>query len=94
MFTIVLAIALVWAQSAAVLEDFHEETVGNAPMSFSTPTGWWSISTDGTDAKPVLFEDGTRYGSVARAGRFGQSAANLVRLCLVRPVHQPCHAIP
>ena len=64
MFTILLALAFIWAQSAgALVEDFHEETVGQAPTSFSTPTGWWSVSTDGTDSKPVLFEDGTRYSA-------------------------------
>ncbi len=48
----------------AVVEDFSGETVGSAPTSFSTPTGWWSIGTDGVDTKPVLFEDGTRYSTV------------------------------
>src|SRR6516165_2673396 len=52
------------AQSAsAIAEDFNEEKVGAAPASFSTPTGWWSIGTDGSDPKPLLFEDGTRYAA-------------------------------
>jgi hypothetical protein len=52
------------AQSAsAIAEDFNEEKVGVAPTSFSTPTGWWSIGTDGSDPKPLLFEDGTRYAA-------------------------------
>ncbi len=61
---LIIAITLVLAQSSgAITEDFLQETVGSAPTSFSTPTGWWSISTDGTDSKPVLFEDGTRYSA-------------------------------
>lgn len=57
-------IVLLWAQTtSAFTEDFHEESVGQPPASFSTPIGWWSISTDGTDPKPVLFEDGTRYSA-------------------------------
>jgi hypothetical protein len=57
--------AAVSAQTSAtaVVEDFTEETVGSAPASFSAPIGWWSISTDGVDTKPVLFEDGTRYAT-------------------------------
>jgi hypothetical protein len=73
--TIILLVALVWSQSAsAVMEDFHEETVGSTPSSFSTPTGWWSISTDGTDAKPVLFEDGTRYSAQSGVNTIGAQA--------------------
>jgi hypothetical protein len=51
------------AQSSALTEDFTEEHIGAEPTSFSTPLGWWSIGTDGTDAKPVLYEDGTRYSA-------------------------------
>lgn len=49
--------------TAAVTEDFTDEQIGATPTSFSTPIGWWSIGTDGTDPKPVLFEDGTRYNA-------------------------------
>lgn len=82
MRTIILLVALVWSQSASVVvEDFHEEIVGSLPTSFSTPTGWWSISTDGTDSKPVLIEDGTRYSA--------QSSVNTVGVqALGQSVHQ------
>jgi hypothetical protein len=49
--------------TSAVAEDFTEEQIGAAPTSFNTPIGWWSIGTNGTDSKPVLFEDGTRYSA-------------------------------
>lgn len=51
--------------TTAVAEDFTEEQIGAAPTSFSTPLGWWSIGTDGTDPKPLLFEDGTRYSATS-----------------------------
>ena len=58
-----LAIAApVGAQSAnAIIEDFTEEALGAPPTSFSTPTGFWTIGTNGVDNKPVLFEDGTQW---------------------------------
>lgn len=52
--------ALAQSQSA-IVEDFTEERLGAAPTSFSTPTGFWSIGTNGVDNKPVLFEDGTQW---------------------------------
>jgi hypothetical protein len=52
----------VLAQSAtAIDEDFTADRVGSAPTSFSTPIGFWSMGTDGTNTKPVLFEDGTQW---------------------------------
>src|SRR5207237_10532771 len=48
------------AQGAgAIVEDFTEERLGAEPPSVSTPTGIWSIGTNGVDTKPVLFDDGT-----------------------------------
>jgi hypothetical protein len=59
---LVVAVAPVRAQSSsAIVEDFTEEQLGAAPTSFSTPTGFWSIGTNGVDTKPVLFEDGTQW---------------------------------
>jgi len=66
--------AAVSAQSAAIAEDFTEEKVGASPASFSTPTGWWSVGTDGVDTKPVLFEDGTRYSAATGATGLGSQA--------------------
>src|SRR5262252_1322447 len=60
--------------STAVTEDFTEEQVGASPTSFSTPIGWWSIGTDGTDSKPVLFEDGTRYTAATGASDLAAQA--------------------
>jgi hypothetical protein len=67
------------------VEDFTEEHVGTEPTSFSTPLGWWTIGTDGTDAKPLLYEDGTQYSAQtnnlatqARAQAQGVSANQLV----------------
>jgi hypothetical protein len=57
-----------------VVEDFTEEQVGSAPTSFSTPIGWWSIGTDGSDPKPLLFEDGTRYAAAANSNTLGAQA--------------------
>jgi hypothetical protein len=51
---------LAGAQTATYVEDFTRETIGTAPLSFSTPVGYWSVATlDG--AKPILFEDGTQW---------------------------------
>src|SRR5947209_4451638 len=62
--TLTLSFQMVLAQTAGpIVEDFSAETVGSAPVSFSTPSGWWSIGTDGTSPKPLLFEDGTRYSA-------------------------------
>jgi hypothetical protein len=59
---LVVAVAPVRAQStSAIVEDFTEEQLGAAPTSFGTPTGFWSIGTNGVDTKPVLFEDGTQW---------------------------------
>jgi hypothetical protein len=58
-----MPLAVAAQQATMVAEDFTEEQIGAAPTSFSTPLGWWSIGTDGTDPKPVLFEDGTRYSA-------------------------------
>jgi hypothetical protein len=60
--------------TAAITEDFTEEQVGAAPTSFSTPTGWWSIGTDGVDTKPVLFEDGTHYAAANNTSSLGAQA--------------------
>jgi hypothetical protein len=63
------------AQSAsAIAEDFNEEKVGAAPASFSTPIGWWSIGTDGSDPKPLLFEDGTRYAAASNTNTLAAQA--------------------
>jgi hypothetical protein len=60
--------------TSAVAEDFTEEQIGAAPTSFSTPIGWWTIGTDGTDPKPVLFEDGTRYSAATGSNSLAQQA--------------------
>lgn len=60
--------------ASAVAEDFSEETVGAAPTSFSTPSGWWSIGTDGSDPNPLLFEDGTRYAAATSTNSLGAQA--------------------
>jgi hypothetical protein len=60
--------------SSAVTEDFSEEQVGAPPTSFSTPTGFWSIGTDGTSSDPLLFEDGSQWpGSQAAEGLVDQA---------------------
>jgi hypothetical protein len=63
----VLPVVAVAQSATAVVENFTEEQVGSPPTSFSTPTGWWSIGTDGVDPKPLLFEDGTRYSAESGA---------------------------
>jgi hypothetical protein len=60
--------------STAIAEDFSEEQIGAAPTSFSTPTGWWSIGTDGTNPKPILFEDGTRYAAATSTNSVAEQA--------------------
>jgi hypothetical protein len=63
------------AQSAnAISEDFTEERIGAAPVSFSTPTGWWSIGTDGVNPKPLLFEDGTQYAAATNTNSLAAHA--------------------
>jgi hypothetical protein len=65
----------VTAQSAApIFEDFSNETVGNFPVSFSTPVGFWSIATNGVDSKPLLFEDGTQWAGSQAANNFAAQA--------------------
>jgi hypothetical protein len=50
----------VGAQAAPTAEDFTGDTIGTAPVNFTTPVGFWSIGTvDGF--KPLLFEDGTQW---------------------------------
>jgi hypothetical protein len=68
------AVSAQTSATAAVVEDFSEESVGSAPTSFSAPIGWWSISTDGVDTKPVLFEDGTRYATATGANSIATQA--------------------
>jgi hypothetical protein len=66
------------AQTAApVTEDFTEEKLGTAPTSFSTPTGFWSIGTNGVDSKPVLFEDGTQWTGSQTANTLANQAKSL-----------------
>jgi hypothetical protein len=61
----------------AVTEDFSSETLGAAPTSFSTPTGFWKIGTDGVDTKPVLFEDGTQWAGSQLATNMAAQARSL-----------------
>ena len=71
-----LNIVGVSAQQAPVpiAEDFHEETVGADPQSFSPEVGFWSISADG--GQPVLLEDGSRWeGSDIAKGLAAQAQA-------------------
>jgi hypothetical protein len=65
------------AQTAPVTEDFTEEKLGAAPTSFSTPTGFWSIGTNGVDDKPVLFEDGTQWSGSQTANTLANQAKSL-----------------
>jgi len=59
---------------APVIEDFHEETIGADPTSFSLQAGFWSISADGD--QPVLLEDGSRWeGSELASGLAAQAQA-------------------
>jgi hypothetical protein len=70
--------APVAAQTAgAIVEDFTEERLGAAPTSFSTPTGFWSIGTNGVDTKPVLFEDGTQWQGSQTANTLASQAKAL-----------------
>src|SRR5712672_2176663 len=57
-----------------ILEDFTNETVGAFPTTFSTPVGFWSIATNGVDAKPLLFEDGTQWAGSQAANNFANQA--------------------
>src|SRR5258708_1986569 len=79
----VLAMALLGAlvpasavarSSAAIVEDFTNDTVGAFPTTFSTPVGFWSIATNGVDAKPLLFEDGTQWAGSQSANNFANQA--------------------
>ena len=75
---LVVAVAPVRAQSSsAIVEDFTEEQLGAAPTSFSTPTGFWSIGTNGVDTKPVLFEDGTQWQGSQTANTLASQARAL-----------------
>ena len=57
-----------------ILEDFSNDTVGAFPTTFSTPVGFWSIATNGVDAKPLLFEDGTQWAGSQAANNFANQA--------------------
>ena len=57
-----------------IIEDFSAETVGTFPTSFSTPVGFWSIATNGVDAKPLLFEDGTQWAGSQAGINFANQA--------------------
>ena len=72
--TLMLPAAATAQSSTAITEDFTEEQVGAAPTSFSTPSGWWSIGTDGVNPKPVLFEDGTRYAAATSTNSLATQA--------------------
>jgi hypothetical protein len=63
--------------SVAIFEDFTQEIVGRPPTSFSTPVGFWSIATNGTDTKPLLFEDGTQWGGSQTASTLATQARSL-----------------
>ncbi len=60
--------------SAPIVEDFSNDTVGAFPTTFSTPVGFWSIATNGVDAKPLLFEDGTQWAGSQAANNFANQA--------------------
>jgi hypothetical protein len=62
------------AQAVGAYEDFANETVGTFPTSFSTPVGFWSIATNGVDAKPLLFEDGTQWAGSQAGTNFANQA--------------------
>jgi hypothetical protein len=62
------------AQVAPIVEDFSRDTVGAYPSTFSTPVGFWSIATNGQDAKPLLFEDGTQWTGSQTATNFANQA--------------------
>lgn len=82
-FAAAVAALLVAAAPAAaqgtgpMVEDFTEERLGAAPTSFSTPTGFWSIGTNGVDSKPVLFEDGTQWQGSQTASTLANQAKAL-----------------
>ena len=65
------------ASLGPVVEDFTEEKLGTPPTSFVTPTGFWSIGTNGQDAKPVLYEDGTQWESSQTANTLASQARAL-----------------
>jgi hypothetical protein len=71
---LLLPAAVAAQSSTAITEDFSEEQIGAAPTSFSTPSGWWSIGTDGVHTKPVLFEDGTRYAAATSTNSVAEQA--------------------
>ena len=60
--------------SGPIVEDFSNDTVGAFPTTFSTPVGFWSIATNGVDAKPLLFEDGTQWAGSQSANNFANQA--------------------
>jgi len=60
--------------SGPIVEDFTNDTVGAFPTTFSTPVGFWSIATNGVDAKPLLFEDGTQWPGSQTANNFANQA--------------------
>ncbi len=60
--------------SGPIVEDFSNDTVGAFPTTFSTPVGFWSIATNGVDAKPLLFEDGTQWAGSQVANNFANQA--------------------
>src|SRR5207248_4287408 len=65
------------ASVGPVVEDFTEEKLGIAPTSFTTPTGFWSIGTNGQDTKPVLYEDGTQWEGSQTANTLASQATAL-----------------
>jgi hypothetical protein len=65
------------ASVGPVVEDFTEESLGIAPTSFTTPTGFWSIGTNGQDTKPVLYEDGTQWEGSQTANTLASQARAL-----------------
>src|SRR6266516_2268481 len=60
-----------------VVEDFTQEKLGTPPTSFTTPTGFWSMGTNGQDAKPVLYEDGTQWEGSQTANTLASQARAL-----------------
>ncbi len=60
--------------SGPIVEDFANDTIGAFPTTFSTPVGFWSIATNGVDAKPLLFEDGTQWAGSQAANNFANQA--------------------
>ena len=77
---LLMLVAPARAQQASVgpvVEDFTEEKLGIAPTSFTTPTGFWSIGTNGQDTKPVLYEDGTQWEGSQTANTLASQATAL-----------------